>query len=38
MFPEPVNLAHYLVDHALPGDDPVKGVGLIRRDLLRRRH
>ena len=30
-FPEPVNLAHYLVDHALPGDAPVKGVGLTRR-------
>ena len=30
-YPEPVNLAHYLVDHALPGDDPVKGVGLTRR-------
>ena len=30
-FPAPVNLAHFLVDHALPGDDPVKGVGLVRR-------
>ena len=30
-FPDAVNLAHYLVDHALPSDDPVKGVGLTRR-------
>jgi hypothetical protein len=30
-YPEPVNLAYGLVDHALPGDNPVKGVGLTRR-------
>jgi len=30
-YPDPVNLAYDLVDHALPGDDPVKGVGLTRR-------
>ncbi len=30
-FPDAVNLASRLVDHALPGDDPVKGVGLTRR-------
>jgi hypothetical protein len=30
-YPDPVNLAHSLVNHALPGDDPVKGVGLTRR-------
>jgi hypothetical protein len=29
--PEPNNLAHYLVDHALPADDVAKGVGLSRR-------
>ena len=30
-FPAPVNLAHCLVDHALPADAAVKGVGLVRQ-------
>ena len=30
-FPAPVNLAHFLVDHALPADAPVQGVGLVRQ-------
>jgi hypothetical protein len=30
-YPDPVNLAYSLVDHALPNDDPAKGVGLTRQ-------
>ena len=30
-YPDPVNLAYSLVDHALPGEDAAKSVGLTRR-------
>ena len=30
-YPDPVNLAYRLADHALAGDDPVKEIGLTRR-------
>ncbi len=30
-YPDPVNLAYSLIDHAVPAEDPAKGVGLTRR-------